>query len=220
MQRLRVTFCRGQEVKYITHLDLMRLWERMLRRAAIPVAYSEGFSPRPRISLAAPLPVGVTSEGELMDIQLERRVSPHYFLRALLAQLPPGMDITEVREVSLRLPSLQSQVSEAEYRVDVAADRELAAVQLAIRELLAKDKLPWEHMRDTGPHCYDIRALVEDIWIEDWRGTECTLGMRLRADSKGTGRAEQVTLALGFPTPPHSIHRTRLIVARAGEQVR
>ena len=68
LQRLRVTFTRGEEMKYITHLDLMRFWERALRRAELPVAYSEGFSPHAQIALAAPLPVGTTSDCELMDV--------------------------------------------------------------------------------------------------------------------------------------------------------
>jgi radical SAM-linked protein len=61
MQRLRITFARGKELKYISHLDLMRLWQRALRRADIPLAYSQGFSPHPRLSIAAPLAIGVTS---------------------------------------------------------------------------------------------------------------------------------------------------------------
>ena len=68
MQRIRISFSRGEKVKYISHLDLMRLWERALRRASIPIAYSQGFSPHPKISIAAPLPIGVTSDGEFMDI--------------------------------------------------------------------------------------------------------------------------------------------------------
>jgi radical SAM-linked protein len=79
MQRLRVKFSRGDEIKFISNLDLMRLWQRALRRAGMPLAYSEGFNPHPRISLAAPLPLGVTGEAELMDIVLSRPVSPHFF---------------------------------------------------------------------------------------------------------------------------------------------
>ena len=60
MLRLRIKFSRGEQLKFLSHLDLMRLWERALRRAGINPAYSEGFSPHPRISLAAPLAVGVT----------------------------------------------------------------------------------------------------------------------------------------------------------------
>ena len=70
MQRLRIKFRRGAEVKYISHLDIMRLWQRALNRAGIALAYSEGFHPHPKISLAVPLAVGVTSEAELMDIIL------------------------------------------------------------------------------------------------------------------------------------------------------
>ena len=68
MQRLRVRFSRGQEVKFISHLDIMRLWQRALHRAGIALAYSEGYTPHPRISLAAPLALGITSEAELMDV--------------------------------------------------------------------------------------------------------------------------------------------------------
>ena len=68
MNRLRVKFKRGLEVKLISHLDIIRLWHRALRRAGVELAYSEGFSPHPKISLAAPLALGVTSQAELMDV--------------------------------------------------------------------------------------------------------------------------------------------------------
>jgi len=75
MQRIRVRFSRGEELKFISHLDIMRLWQRSLHRADIPLAYTEGFSPHPRISLAAPLAVGVTSQSELMDVFCSKWVS-------------------------------------------------------------------------------------------------------------------------------------------------
>ncbi len=133
MQRLRIKFSRGEEIKYISHLDLMRLWERALRRSGVPIAYSQGFSPRPKISLAAPLAVGVTSEGELMALFMARRVSPQFFIKAVSQQLPPGIEVLEVQEIGLRVPSLQSQVRYAEYRVDVETDKNLQEVQLALR---------------------------------------------------------------------------------------
>jgi len=97
MQRLRFRFGRGEELKYISHLDLMRLWSRALRRAGLPVAYSEGFSPHPKISLAAPLPIGVTSEAELMDITLWKPVSPHFAMKSLVPRLPRGIDLVAGR---------------------------------------------------------------------------------------------------------------------------
>jgi radical SAM-linked protein len=192
----------------------MRLWQRALRRADIPLAYSQGFSPHPKLSLAAPLAIGVTSSGELMDIFLERRVSPHFFLKAISKQLPPGIDISEVVEVGPRLPSLQSQVLYAEYEVGVVTDKGPEEVDASMRSLLDRDMLPWQHARDKEIRRYDLRSLIESLWLLDCNPPECTLGMRLRCDNTGTGRPEQVISALGFANPPKSVHRTKLILAQ------
>jgi radical SAM-linked protein len=213
MQRLRLKFSRGREVKYISHLDLMRFWERALRRAELPLAYSEGFTPHPRISIAAPLPLGVTSEAELMDVFLTRRVSPNFFFRAISAQLPHGIDVTRVEEVLLGAPSLQSQIRYAEYRVEVETEMKPAEVEAALRSLLQTKHLPWQHSRDTEVRRYDLRALIDSLWLAGWYELGCILGMRLRTDSQGAGRPEQVTKALGFPSYPKSLHRTKLILA-------
>jgi len=189
----------------------MRLWVRALHRAGIPQAYSEGFSPHPRISLAAPLPIGVTSEAELMDIFCTKWVSPHFFTAAVSQQLPPGIKILQVYTIALTMPSLQSQVVYAEYRVEVATEKEQKDVESAINSLLSVKNLPWQHQRDTGPRRYDLRALIDDLWLIDWHHEYCTIGMRLYCDNRGSGRPEQVTAALGFSHRPQSINRTKLI---------
>lgn len=212
MQRLRIRFSRKEEVKFISHLDIIRLWQRAFNRAGIDIAYSAGFSPHPKISLAAPLPLGVTGEAELMDIFCSQWVSPHFFTGAVSQQLPPGVQILQVNSVDPNLPSLQSQVRFAEYTVEVEKEKEQKEVESAIASLLALERLPWQHQRDTGPHSYDLRALIDDVWLIDWRALNGMLGMRLRCDGGGSGRPEQVALALGFARHPHSIHRTRLIL--------
>src|SRR3989304_2795100 len=100
MQRLRVRFRRGQELKFISHLDIIRLWQRAFHRAAIPLAYSGGFSPHPRISLAVPLAVGVTSEAELMDVFCTKRVSPHGFVASINQELPTGIEILQTHQIA------------------------------------------------------------------------------------------------------------------------
>jgi len=215
MQRLRVRFCRGDEIKFISHLDIMRLWERALRRAGIPLAYTEGFSPHPRISLAAPLAVGITSQAELMDIYGTKLVSPHWFTGAVSQQLPPGIEILEVYQIAPSMPSLQSQVRYAEYKVEVEAEKGEEDIESALTSLLSAKSLPWQHQRDTGTRHYDLRALIDDLWLIDWHDKFCTIGMRLRCDSNGSGRPEQVAAALGFAHHPQSIHRTRLILRQA-----
>jgi radical SAM-linked protein len=212
MQRIRVRFSRGEEVKFISHLDLMRLWQRALNRAGVALAYSEGFNPHPRLSLAAPLALGVTSEAELMDIVLAKWSSPHAFEAAVGRQLPRGVEILQVFNTAPTMPSLQSQVRQAEYRVSVETDRTEEEVTDMIAALLAKEELPWEHQRDTGPRRYDLRALIDGIWLESCREGLCTIGMRLLCGSQGSGRPEQVSAALGFERYPASIHRTRLIL--------
>jgi len=218
MQRLRLTFSRGEELKYISHLDLMRLWQRVLRRADIPLAYSKGFNPHPKLSLAAPLAIGVTSSGELMDIFLEHRVSPHFFLKSIGSQLPSGVDVSEVEEIGLGLPSLQSQVLYAEYEVCAETGRSPEEVEASIQSLLDRDTLPWQHVRDKEIRSYDLRKLIDSIRLADSKPPECLLEMRLRCDNTGTGRPEQVTSALGFDAPPKYIHRTSLILARQNKQ--
>lgn len=210
--RLRVRFGRGPEVKFISHLDVMRFWERAFRRARVPLAYSEGFSPHPRISLAAPLPVGVTSEAELMDITVSRWVSPQWFAAAVSQQLTPGFEILGVFAISPTMPSLQSRLRFAEYRVEVAADRDTQDIESAISRLLSLESLPWHHKRDTGQRSYDLRALIDDLRLLTWSQAYGIIGMRLRCGSGGSGRPEQVAAALGFTGHPQSIHRTKLIL--------
>jgi len=211
VQRLRVTFARGEEMKYITHLDLMRFWERALRRAGLPVAYSEGFTPHPQISLAAPLPVGTTSDAELMDVFLTERIMPREFLEKAAEQLPAGIAVVAAEEVGLALPSVQADVRFAEYEVTVSgADRDDAMRK--IEGFLAAATVPWEHRRQEEVRSYDIRALVERIDVADGTDGELALRMRLRSDSSGSGRPEQVVAALGL-SAPQRIHRTKLVLA-------
>ncbi len=176
----------------------------------MPVAYSQGFHPQPRIAIAAPLAVGITSEGELMDVFLNRRVSPDFFHQAVSEQLPQGLEVLRIKDIWPRLPSTQSQLLFAQYRVEISHDADIAGLVDAIRSLLQKESLPWQHARGEKVHRYDLRRLIDDVWIEQGNGTGCILGMRLYNNSQGAGRPEQVLLALGI-SESQSIHRTQLI---------
>jgi radical SAM-linked protein len=187
------------------------MWQRAFRRADITLAYSEGFNPQPRLSLAAPLAIGVTSQAELMDACLSKWVSPHNLAVAVNQQLPSGIEILQVSPVPLPQPSLQSLMRFAEYAVEIDSLKDEHEVRQVLDALLAKEKLPWQHNRDTGPRHYDLRRLVEGLSLASCEEGHCVINMRLRCDSSGSGRSEQVAQALGFK-PPLSIHRTRLIL--------
>jgi radical SAM-linked protein len=216
MQRLRVRFNRGEEIKFISHLDIMRLWERALRRAGIPIAYSQGYSPHPQISVAAPLSVGMTGDAELMDVVCSRPVTPQWFEGAVNQQLPPGIRVLQAQQVAPVLPSLQSQVKFAEYAVTLTTDKSREEIQSTVDKILALDTLPWQHQRDTGVKKYDLRPLINELRLADWRPGRCIFAMRLRSDSLGSGRPEQVTAALGFTEPPSEIRRLRLVLEGNG----
>jgi radical SAM-linked protein len=205
-QRLRITFAKGEEIKYISHLDLMRLWERALRRARVPLAYSRGFNPRPKIAVAAPLPVGFTSRGEVMDVILERRISPYNFAKGLAPHLPPGLELLSVEEVDPRLPSLQSQVRSAEYRVMVSWDGSREEMEGKLQELLSAEQL----LRQRRGKDYDLRSLIEDLWVEGKEADGWVLGMRLRVGDQGTGRPDEVLDTLGLAGEPYTVRRERL----------
>jgi len=213
VQRIRLNFSCNKQISYIAHLDTMRLWERILRRADIPLAYSQGFNPHPRISMAAPRAIGITSECELMDVFLKRRVPPIACVKDIVPQLPRGIDVLELLEVVVDAPSLQAQISFAEYHVEVQTDKSAQELQSTITGLLQMKQIPWQHMRDTGPRHYDLRTLIDNIWLVERGDSICTLGMRLRCDSRGNGRPEQVSAALGFSEYPSSMHRTNLILS-------
>jgi radical SAM-linked protein len=147
-----------------------------------------------------------------MDIFCTKWVSPHLLTTAVSRQLPPGIEILQVYPVAPTMPSLQSQVGYAEYEVRLETEKNQQGVKAALASLLSVKQLPWHHERDTGTRNYDLRALIDDLWLIDWRSGYCTIGMRLRCDSGGSGRPEQVATALGFTQYPHSIQRTKLVL--------
>ncbi|MCL2706606.1 MAG: TIGR03936 family radical SAM-associated protein [Dehalococcoidia bacterium] len=208
MNRLRIRFKRGEEIKYISHLDLVRVWQRAFRRAGVELVYSEGFNPHPRLSLAAPLALGVTSSCELMDVYITQSLSGHALTYIVTPQLPAGLEIEQVAAIPIESPTLQSQLRFAEYAVQIQAT-DASLVKQSIDDLLAKDSVPWEHRRDVGVKSYDLRPLIEDVWLISYNAGLVTLGMKLRCDSGGAGRPEQVVRALGQDRPL-AIQRTRL----------
>src|SRR5690606_23094332 len=98
-QRLRVTFAKEGPLRFVAHLDMMRTWERAIRRARLPLAYTQGFSPHARIALAAPLPVGVVGRRELLDLWLGEPLPTEEVAERLAAAMPPGLRIVAIEVV-------------------------------------------------------------------------------------------------------------------------
>ncbi|MBI2953775.1 MAG: DUF2344 domain-containing protein [Chloroflexi bacterium] len=180
MRRLRITFAKDDEIKYISHLDLARAWERTLRRANVPLAYSKGFSPHPRLSVAVPLPVGFTSEAELLDVVEDDDLSPDQVRQMIEAQIPPGLRIVDVMEVPLGESSPQARLMFTEYRVDLVTPLSKEEVERRVASFMAADSIERQRRRAPDkekhraragqggkPRTYNLRSVVEDVRLEE-----------------------------------------------------
>lgn len=212
-QRLRFRYRIAPAATGLSQRNLVGAWQRAMEEARLPLAFSAGKRPTPQISLAAPLPFGVTSDWELVDVFLAERVDPQAALHAVRGGLPEGIEVVSASEVGVSAPSLQSQVRWAEYRVEIIGKDALTAEEIrqAVERLLKADTWPAEYRRETRVRQYDLRPLVLDVRVEEEREDSVVLMMRLRAEPEMTARAEQVVLAMGLPEA-RRIHRLRLYV--------
>ncbi|MGI6538899.1 MAG: TIGR03936 family radical SAM-associated protein [Caldicoprobacterales bacterium] len=115
--RILLEYTRGERVKYISHLDLMRAMQRAVRRAELPIAFSQGFNPHPIMAFASALPVGTTSEREYMDILLTKPVSLSELKEKMNLVLPKGITVTEAMVIDNKTPSLMSLIQKADYEI-------------------------------------------------------------------------------------------------------
>lgn len=189
----------------------MRLFERTLRRANISVIYSEGFSAHPRISLASPLPVGVTSQYELMDLFIDSSFYIDSLINKLNQHLPGGIKIIELVEVNNNEPSLQAQIKELEYEITIKINYDYKKIESMINSFKEKTEVIWHRNKIRGSTPYNLRSKVNDIWIHNYTDSEVCLGMRLQFSV----RPDHVIAALGFSNIPTKIHRTKLILSNA-----
>lgn len=209
-QRLRVWFRKGERVRYISHLDVLRFWERAIRRAELPLSYSQGFTPHPKIAFAGPLPLGFVGEAEIMDVTLDERVSVAEFRERVGSETSEDLAVVRIEEVPLSSPSPQATLALADYRVDLvdAPPTRAAAVS---SEFLALLDFPWTEEKKEKTRSYNLRDAVVTLTAAPCEGGT-TLMMRLRADQEMMGRPEQVLAAI-FPGVEHGvIVRTRLLL--------
>ncbi len=204
--RLRLTFCKNELMRFTGHLDLHHTWERTFRRAGLPLAYSQGFSPHPRINLASALPLGFTSTAELVDVWLEADLPLDEILTALMRACPPGIQITQIEQVDERLPSLQSAVAASEFETTFLAPPEDLSTRL--EQLMQAETLP----RERRGKLYDLRPLILELeQIADDTEHQPRLRMVLSARESATGRPEEVLACLGSQAEDCRVQRTRLI---------
>ena len=208
-RRVRITFARGDNVRYVGHLDMARTWERIVRRAGLPMAYSEGFNPRPRLAFAAALPVGCTSDQEVLDVILSEPREPAEIRDCLNRAAPAGITVLDVAEVPYSAPALQTQTRAAEFVVAPFEELSVEEAQARVRSLLDRPSIERKRRDKT----YDLRPLILDLWVETGEDGRARIGMKLKAEESGTGRPDEVASALGWDAAAVKIHRRRMFFA-------
>jgi radical SAM-linked protein len=216
-QRMRVTFASDDTVKYVGHLDMARAWERAIRRARLPLAYTQGFNPQPRIQFAAALPVGFTGRAELIDIYLNEALEPPALLAALAAALPRGIRLVEAAQVPRELPSLQSQLSAARYRVEVEAGEDGESFREKLAGFMARESAMRERRRGKDTVRYDLRPLVRALAYLGPVSGGHSFTVTMRSDPGATGRPDELLAELGFETTPRRVVREELLFSSGGQ---
>lgn len=208
IQRWRITFEKTEAMRFTSHLDMILTWERTFRRSGLPLSYSEGFNPRPVINLAAPLPLGFTSKGEIGDFWLSENVTETTFSESLERSLPPGLKIKEFSEITPihggKLPAL---VKEAVYQMRLTQDH--PSLETRINELLILEKM----IRTKKGKVYDLRPLIHELHlVRQDMDSPTVLETRLSLLPGATGRPDEVLLALNIPPLEALIIRMKILL--------
>src|ERR1043166_4930983 len=157
--RIRITFSKQGALRYTGHLDLHKLWERAARRAELPLAYSQGFHPQPKMNLAAALPLGFSSRCEVLDMRLEHEIPLGDLSQRLNDTLPTGIHVGGIEQVDERAPTLQTQVVSAEYEVRMIESAFPSELKRKIESVMAAESI----IRTRRDKEYDLRPLIEDL---------------------------------------------------------
>ena len=204
--RARITFTKQGALRYTGHLDLHRLWERAMRRAGLPISYSLGFHPQPKISLAAALPLGFSSRGEVLDVRFNEEIPVDEIAARLKDNLPPDIEVTKIESVDEREPALQTQVLSAAYDVHLTEPVVGSDLTRKVGEVMMSETLP----RERRGKFYDLRPLIEMLSVVTEANGEIWLRMTLSARDGATGRPDEVLNALGIEPEYARVERTRL----------
>ena len=207
--RARILFTKQGSLRYISHLDLHKVWERAARRAGLPLAYSQGFHPQPKIHFATALPLGFSSRGEVLDMRLNEDLTPEEITARLQVSLPEGIRVLQVEAVEDRAPALQTQVLSATYEIRLMEKVDGADLMARVDRIMQSESLP--RARRGKP--YDLRPLIEMINVITETEGETWLRMTLAAREGTTGRPDEVIEELGIPAENVRVERTRMIFA-------
>ncbi len=182
VQRFRVWFGKQGDMALLSHLDLVRLFDRMIRRAALPIAFTGGYHPGPRIAIANALSLGYTSSGEIVDFELHETLELEEFRTRLATQLPSQIPLYKVEEIGVKTPSANKLLNQAEYILTVATTEPATPEQWQtwLDKIFASQEIWWEKITKSGKkQQINLRERLFALNLESLP-TEATSEIKLR----------------------------------------
>ena len=212
-----VGFRKGEQVRFTSHLDTMRIFLRALRRANVPLAFSKGYHAHAKIASGPPLPLGYLSDSEYMDFEVQSQF-PKNLERNIAEQLPDGFEVFGIKVLWGKVPSLNQSISLADYRVCWNGSADMVYLNKQIAEFLKQNTYKIKRISKNNVKEVDIRSFVQDMSCSD-HGLE----VKLHLTSSGTAKIEEIIQALipayeSFPKNI-SIKRTGLYIEKQGVQL-
>ncbi|MDI3312085.1 MAG: TIGR03936 family radical SAM-associated protein [Thermoanaerobacterium sp.] len=184
--KLRAKFKKDGDLKYISHLDLMRTIERAMRRAQIKFSLSKGFNPHPLISFGPALSMGATTHGDYFDVVIDDEIEPQKFKDDLNMALPDGLEIIDCYIVDDK-DLLSNKVKEAEYIVDVYLVDDKVDFAAEIKRFLGRSEILVEKETKSGSKIIDLKSYILDLKILDVQGNKISLYTKLKISEGSPG---------------------------------
>jgi radical SAM-linked protein len=191
---IRLHYSKSAALRYSSTLDMQLVWERTFRRAQLPLAYSQGFHPQPRIQQALPMPLGFLSDDEIMDVWLLNQLESNTILFKLRKAAPPGIDISTLEVIIEKTTSITTQVLSTLYSAMPLVEINHADLQKSINGFLSKDTA----MREMRKKAYNLRPLVEKCELKYLSGEKVEIILQLAAREGANGRPDEVISSLGY----------------------
>lgn len=167
--RYLIKYGKDRDLRFISHLDLLRTWERLLRRADLPLAYTEGYNPRVKMSFGQPLPLGFVSQAEYLELYLKQLLPTSRLFDRLAAATLPSLPVLEVTAWPAHWPSIMAAAKQLTYRVELAgpvAPAELQQIEQRLRQLLDSRTLIIRRTRKQGVQEIDLRPYLASLSVE------------------------------------------------------
>jgi radical SAM-linked protein len=219
---VRVRFTKRGKVRFVSHRDVARAFERAFRVEQLPLAFTQGFAPRPKVSFGLALSVGHESDAEYLDVQLAEEIPLETLARGVSDALPDGIDVTGAAALADRAPALQESVTAVAYRVTVTgpddAPVDVDGLRVAVADTLGKPAMPVTRTRKGHQVTEDLRSIVRTMAVTDADDLGPVLDLELSTQPRGTRPAE-VLAAVDGDLVDRRVLRTRQLIERGGARL-